>query len=463
MKKLPIAIVILLPIVLIILIKKPFSTTNEKPNIVLILLDDMGYADAGYTGCKDFKTPNIDELAYNGIICTNGYASHAFCAPTRAGIMTGRNQHRFGFQFNPNLKNGLGLPEDQVTLPEFLSGAGYKNAIVGKWHLGLSEKHHPLKRGFDEFFGFLNWGHDYFISDSLETNANSGKLPLEYNGERVAVDGYLTDQLTDFAVDFIQRSKESPFFLYMAYNAPHTPLQASDEYLQRVSNIEDSLRSIYAAMMVSVDDGIGRIKKSLEDERILENTLIFFMSDNGGAPVAPANNAPFRGMKGTVLEGGIHVPYVVYWKGKLSKGVYNKPVVSYDVFATAAAVAGVSIPDDRKMDSKNLLPYLLGEDTDAPHSHLFWQMGNLQWAVRSETEKAVNVSGKPTYLFDMSNDVMESIDLSQNNKEVTKSMEDIFYQWRNELPEPVLKSDGISQPKQRNALSELENTRKKIN
>ncbi|MCG8696689.1 MAG: sulfatase-like hydrolase/transferase [Bacteroidales bacterium] len=459
MKKILIVSALVIPILLIIFFKETPPDSNPRPNIILILVDDLGYADVGFTGCEDFKTPHIDELAYNGVTCINGYASHAFCAPTRAGILTGRNQHRFGFQFNPNLKNGLGLPEDQVLLPELLSEAGYHSALVGKWHLGLMENHHPLKRGFDDFFGFLNWGHDYFISDSLETNLNSGKLLLEHNGKRVNVEGYLTDQLTDFAVDYIKRQKESPFFLYMAYNAPHTPLQASQEYLQRVNNIEDSLRKVYAAMVVAVDDGVGRITKTLEEEGILDNTLIFFMSDNGGAPVAPANNAPFRGMKGTVLEGGIHVPYVVYWKGKLTQGIYEKPVISYDFFATAVAVAGIDVPNDRKMDSKNLLPYFTGEKSGAPHQHLFWQMGDKQWAVRSETKKAVNISGEPTYLFDMINDGKESKDLSSSAVQNVQSLEHIFYEWRKELPEPLSKSNGISNERQANALEDLGDTR----
>ena len=459
MKKISIVLVILLSILLIVFFKKPPFATDPKPNIVLILVDDLGYADTGFTGSKDFKTPNIDKLAYNGIIFTNGYASHAFCGPTRAGIMTGRNQHRFGFQFNPNWKNRLGLPEDEVTLPELLSEAGYHNVLVGKWHLGLLENHHPLNRGFDEFFGFVNWGHDYFTSDPEDTHLNSGKRPLESNGTLVPVKGYLTDQLTDYAVDFIRQEKESPFFLYMAYNAPHTPLQASEEYLQRVANIEDPIRRVYAAMVIAVDDGVGRITKALEDKGILNNTLIFFMSDNGGAPVAPANNAPFRGMKGTVLEGGIHVPYVVYWNGKLSKGIFEKPVISYDFFATAAAVAGIDLPDDRKIDAKNLLPYVKGEKSGAPHSHLFWQMGDVQWAVRSENKKAINISNEPTYLFDMQNDFRESKDLSHSTPQTLKSLEETFYQWRKELPEPVLKSHGASSEKQRKALTDLRDTR----
>ena len=452
---------------LALLLQAQLCASAGRPNVVLILADDLGYADTGYTGCKDFETPNIDRLAENGIVCTNGYASHPFCAPTRAGILTGRNQHRFGFQENPGPKfSGFGLPETEITLPELLSKAGYQNALVGKWHLGVEEKHHPLNRGFQEFFGFFPGGHDYHSSDPAETDIHSWTHPLEHNGKSVAVEGYLTDQLTDSAVEFIKSEKDSPFFLFMSYNAPHTPLQASEEYLNRVGDIEDSTLRIYAAMIVAMDDGIGKIMATLEQEGLLENTLVFFMSDNGGSPAAPSNNLPFRGVKGTALEGGIHVPYLVYWKGKLAPGTYDKPVVSYDVFSTALAIAGADMPDDRVIDSKNLLPYLSGENKEAPHKHLFWQLADLQWAIRSESDKAINVAGESTYLFDMFTDLGESEDLSSTKPQTVRSLEETFHQWRQDLPEPTHKSDGIADTPgvasrtQQKALNDLRQTRK---
>ncbi len=450
----------------IILYSQLAHAASNRPNVVLILADDLGYSDTGYTGCEDFQTPHIDRLAETGIVCTNGYASHPFCAPTRAGILTGRNQHRFGFQENPGPRfPGFGLPEDEVTLPDLLSKAGYRSVLVGKWHLGVEDGHHPLNRGFDEFFGFFPGGHDYHASNPDETNIHSWMHPLERNGEAVAVEGYLTDQLTDYAVDFIKRERESPFFLFMSYNAPHTPLQASDEYLERVKNIEDQTRRVYAAMIVAMDDGIGRITHTLEEEGILENTLIFFMSDNGGSPAAPSDNRPFRGVKGTALEGGVRVPYIVHWKGTLTPGTYHKPVASYDIFSTAAAVARVDQPANRIIDSQNLLPYFTGERSGAPHVHLFWQLADLQWAVRSESQKAINVAGSPTYLFDMGGDIEESQDLSASEPQTVETLEQTFRQWKRDLPEPDHQSDGIADSEgvasqtQRKALNELRDTR----
>ena len=433
---------------------------NVKPNIILILADDLGYADLGHTGCKDFKTPHIDKLASNGVVCTNGYASHSFCAPTRAGIMAGRNQHRFGSQENPSVKfDDLGLPKDQYTLPQLLSKGGYKSSIVGKWHLGTKEEHHPLNRGFDDFFGFLSGGHDYFSSNTEETNKHSYTQPLEFNGKKVSVDGYLTDQLTSYGVNFIKEKREAPFFLYMSYNAPHSPFQAPKKYLDRVKNIKDSKRQTYAAMITALDDGVGEIMKALEEKGIEENTLVFFLSDNGGAPNAPALNTPFKGMKGTLLEGGIHVPFIVYWKGKLAPMKYEKPVVSYDVFKTALEVADVKFPDDREMDSRNLLPYLQGKDKTAPHDYIYWKQANYQWAIRTENNKVLGLQDQKPYLFDMNDEQLENIDRSSSKSFVYKNMIETYQNWKSKMPKAKYESTGIAVKKQSEVLKKLEETR----
>ena len=439
--------------------KKNVKKKSPLPNIILILADDLGYADLGYTGCKDFKTPNIDRLAHGGIVCANGYASHSFCAPTRAGIVTGRNQHRFGFQENPNKKRpDLGLPEGQYTLPQLLSKAGYKSALVGKWHLGVNDNFHPLNRGFDEFYGFLSGGHDYLTYNPEDTNKHSYGQPLEHNGELIGVEGYLTDQLTDFGVDFVGRQKDSPYLLFMSYNAPHTPYQAPETYLKRVDTISNDRRRTYAAMVTALDDGVGRLLKTLEENNQLENTLIFFMSDNGGT-AGPSNNKPFRGLKGTLLEGGLHVPYLVYWKGKLQPGSFDKSVVSYDVFATALELAQVEIPTDRIMDGRNLFPYLTGEKEGAPHKRIYWKQADHQWAVRAENKKILSVKGEEPYVFDMSKNIFEQIDISNSNKELTQQLVTDFQEWNKNLPPPKYGSTGISLKQQSDALEELINTR----
>lgn len=344
---------------------------ENKYNVILILADDLGYGDLGYTGSKDIKTPHIDKLAEGGVVCTNAYSSHSFCAPTRAGLITGRYQHRFGFQNNPGPKRPeLGLPENEIILPKLLKKAGYKSALVGKWHLGVGEHQHPVYKGFDEFYGFTGGGHDYFDCNPDEKNRHSYKAMLEKNGERQDFENYLTEDLTEFGLNFIEKNQNEPFFLYMSYNAPHTPLQAPEKYLERVNGIEDEKRRTYAAMITALDDGVGQIMKKLNELNLEENTLVFFMSDNGGAPFTWPDNQPFNGSKGTILEGGIHVPYLVYWKEKLQPGTYDELVMSFDVYSTATALAGVDNPSDRKIDSKNLVPYLSGENNSKPHDFL---------------------------------------------------------------------------------------------
>lgn len=436
------------------------TSVEQLPNVILILADDLGYADLGFTGCQDFETPSIDKLATGGVIFSNGYASHSFCAPTRAGILTGRNQHRFGFQENPSPRfDDHGLPSDQQILPQLLSKGGYQSALVGKWHLGVKEDHHPLNRGFDEFYGFLSGGHDYFSAEETDLNKHSYLQPLEHDSLLIGVKGYLTDQLSAFGVDFIHRNESNPFFLFMSYNAPHAPFQAPDTYLDRVDHIRDSTRRIYAAMVTAVDDGVGKIMKALEASGIEENTLVIFMSDNGGAPVAPALNTPFRGMKGTLLEGGIHVPYVFYWKGKLNHQMYSKPVVSYDVFATALELAGVDIPNDRVIDSRNLIPYLTGKKEGAPHELIYWKHADYQWTVRSKNRKALFVKNRLPYLFDMKVDLSETTDKSAEEVEVLADLMEQYARWNNEMPQAKYESTGIAFEKQSKALDALEETR----
>jgi arylsulfatase A-like enzyme len=354
-----------------------------RPNIIVILTDDQGYFDLGVHGCKDIPTPHIDSLARNGVRCSNGYVSAPQCAPTRAGLLTGRYQQRFGFEHNSALPNSS-LPLTETTLADRLKAAGYATGLVGKWHLGSDDKHHPLNRGFQEFFGFLGGANPYL------PQGNTDVVPRILRGREDANEKeYLTDAFAREAVAFIGRHQKEPFFLYLAFNAPHGPLQAPEKYLKRFDTIPDEKRRTYAAMVSAMDDAIGLVLGKLRSAGLEENTLIFFVSDNGGpTEVNASHNTPLRGVKGEVREGGIRVPFLVQWKGKLPAGkVYDRPVIQMDIHPTALAAAGVPLPADAKLDGLDLMPHLTGAKTEAPHAVLYWRFNfppsqPSKWAVR---------------------------------------------------------------------------------
>lgn len=421
--------------------------TDLTPNIIVILADDLGYADVGFQGLGDFTTPALDQLAASGVRFTNGYVSHPFCSPSRAGLLTGRYQHRFGHVFNPRFRAGEGLPLDQTLLPELLAEAGYISGIVGKWHLGDAAEYHPGQRGFDEFFGLLGGGHDYF--ESAGEDAREYLIPLESQGEKIPVKGYLTEQLSAAAMDFVRRHAGQPFFLYLSYNAPHGPLQAPPEFLERVASIEDPRRRTYAAMVTAMDDGIGGVLTLLEELELEENTLVFFLSDNGGPPPANASdNSPLRGTKGTVYEGGIRVPFVVAWKGRLAPGAaYEMPVSSLDIVPTAVAAAGLEVPTG--LDGVDLMPFLSGEMDSAPHEVLFWRSyAAAQYAVRVGDRKVVRVLDRSPEVYALGTDDAESHDLAGDEPDAAETLFGRVREWAAEHPQPAW--PGTSQPVHRN-------------
>ena len=390
---------------------------QQPPNFVVILADDLGYADVGFQGLQDFATPNIDSLAAKGVRFTNAYVSHPYCSPSRAGLLTGRYQHRFGHVRNPKFRAGEGLPLSETLLPQTLAEAGYTSGIVGKWHLGDAPRFHPLERGFDEFFGLLGGGHDYFKSAGAD--AREYLIPLEAHGEPIPVEGYLTEQLTQAAVDFVRRHAENPFFLYLAYNAPHGPLQAPPELLDRVSSIEDPRRQTYAAMVTSLDDGVGELLGLLEELGIGDSTMVFFLSDNGGpTPANASNNAPLRATKGTVYEGGVRVPFVLAWPGRLPAGItYDAPVSALDIFPTAVATAGIERPQN--LDGVDLMPHLLGVESAPPHEQLFWHSDEGgQFATRTAQHKLVRVLDREPELYAIEEDISESNPLGEDGDRI---------------------------------------------
>ena len=420
------------------------ADAGRRPNVVVILADDYGYADVGFNGCKDIPTPHIDSLAAHGVRCTSGYVSHPFCSPTRAGLMAGRYQQRFGHENNPAWlpeDTKVGLPLTQVTVADVLARAGYVTGAVGKWHLGAAPCFHPNERGFREYFGFLGGGHIY-LPDSkggVEYNA-----PLLRNNTPQEFRGYMTDLLTDEAVAFIGRNKAGPFYLYLAYNAVHTPLQAPEKYLSRFPGIADDKRRSYAAMTSAMDDGVGRVLAALREHELERDTLVFFFSDNGGPiTVVPCSNAPLRGGKGQVFEGGVRVPFVVQWRGRLpERAVYKEPVISLDVFPTAAAAAGAKLPDALKLDGVNILPHLAGEIKTPPHDRLFWRSGGgVAWAVREGPYKLLKQGkdGVPQ-LFDLNSDIGETKDLIGEHADVAARLQKAYDVWNAELVPPLFES-----------------------
>ena len=488
----------------------------RPPNILLILADDLGYAELGCHGSKDIPTPHIDSLARNGVRCTAGYVTASFCTPSRAGLLTGRNQTRFGHELNvvgrQNLDPAIGLPLTEKTLADHLKARGYATGLVGKWHLGATEPFHPQRRGFDEFFGFLHEGHFYVpgppwsgVTTWLRTNAlppGSGPRltqgdvilsthlkttepryddhnPLLRGTQPVTEREYLTDALARESVAFIGRHRAEPFFLYLAFNAPHSPIQAPPKYLDRFAHIPDIHRRLFAAMVSAMDDAVGAVLQKLREEILEEQTLIVFLSDNGG-PTAEltSSNAPFSGGKGTLLEGGLRVPFLVQWKGQLPAGkTFTHPVSALDLaptFLAASSVgrdfvepqlerseasnASISAKDTPTQDTRstrassvgkwgsteshptnleglNLLPHLRDE-SPLPPRPLFWRMGR-QAAARDGDWKLLRVGDQPWQLFNLATDLAEQTNLATKQPAVVEQLSAAWTKWNQQNIPPL--------------------------
>ena len=432
-------------------IKQDITINKDRPNIIIILTDDQGYADVGFNGCKDIPTPNIDRIAKNGVVFTNGYVSYAVCAPSRAGLITGRYQDRFGYSRNPLYRpfdEGIGLPLTEQTLPELLQQNGYNTMGIGKWHLGVHEKFRPWNRGFNEFFGFLGGGHRYFPDeynivnqDSAKNEGESYRTKLIRKETRVEENEYLTDALSREAVSFIDRNKQQPFFLYLAYNAPHAPLQATPKYLSRFDHIKNPKRKTYAAMVSAVDDGVGAVLDKLQQLQITENTIVIFLSDNGGPETDNgSDNGPLRAGKGSLFEGGIRIPFAMQWPNHIKANTkYEQPVISLDIFASIAANVGKISAPKNELDGVDLLPYLKGTKQAAPHEYLFWrQYDQKNYAIVHQFGfKQVIQKDSAVNLYNLKNDIEEknSIDDKkmmgkfelQRKKWEAKTIAPIFY------------------------------------
>ena len=430
-----------------------FAEKTNSPNIVVILADDLGYADVGFNGCKDIPTPNIDSIANNGVKFTSGYVSYTVCSPSRAGLLTGRYPQRFGHERNPLFEPNTtisGLPLSEKTIADLLGSVGYKNGIIGKWHLGAHVQYHPMNRGFHEFFGNRGGGHRYFpeeltIKDqyAADSEGKSYRTWIERGFEPVKTTQYLTDEFSDEALKFIDRHHNNPFFLYLAYNAPHGPLQASEKYLTRFSNIKNPKRKSYAAMVSAVDDGVGRLLAKLREHKIEETTIVFFLSDNGG-PEADnsSDNGPLRGSKGDPWEGGFRVPFAVQWPGAIPKNVtYEKPVSALDITATAVALSGAKLDQARPLDGVNLLPFLTGENKGTPHETIYLRMFDQgRFAVRQGDYKLVIPKrGAAPELYHLSTDLGETQNIVTKQPEKLTELEKLRAAWNAQLVDPVFK------------------------
>lgn len=397
-----------------------------QPNIVIFYADDLGYGELGCQGfTQDIPTPHIDSLAKNGLRFTHGYVAATYCSPSRAGLMTGRYPTRFGHEFN-STANTVGLRRDQTTMATRLKALGYATAAVGKWHLGNQPENRPTQRGFDEFYGTLNntpFFHPTNFIDSRVSNDVQAVTDPNF---------YTTDAYADRSIDWIERNKNQPWFLYLPFNAQHAPLQAPKKYLERFPKITDEKRQLFAAMMASMDDAIGRVMGKIRALGQEENTLVFFISDNGGpTPSTTSHNGPLRGFKMTTFEGGPRVPFLAQWKGKIPAGkTYDFPVMNLDVLPTALVAAGGQPAASWQLDGVNLMPYLTGANPARPHQTLYWRYGP-QWAIRDGDLKLVVAkggSGSPE-LYNLATDIGESKDLAAAQPAKVKELQAKWDKW----------------------------------
>ncbi|PHS13206.1 MAG: N-acetylgalactosamine-4-sulfatase [Blastopirellula sp.] len=451
----------------------------DQPNIIVLFADDLGYGELSCQGNAEIPTPHIDSIANNGVRFTNGYVTGPNCSPSRAGLLSGRIPTRFGYENNPighrNEDPTIGLPAKEVTIAETLQNAGYTTGIIGKWHQGGTAAYHPFRHGFDEFFGFMHEGH-YFVpppykgvttmlrrktlpggakgrwignKDFIYTDHMGGNEPdydadnpITRGGQPVVETEYLTDALTREAVDFIDRHDDKPFFLYLAYNAVHSPLQGADAYMEKFSHIEDIHRRIFAAMLANMDDSVGAVMEQLRKSGIEENTMVFFVSDNGGPTrELTSSNLPLKGEKGSMYEGALRVPFMVQWKGSLPAGkVYDKPVSSLDIYATAAKLAGAIAP--KQIEGVDLVPYLTGKNTGTPHETLFWRQGG-KAGLRHGDWKLVRMGNKKNIgkaqweLYDLSKDISEEKNLAKANPDRLAELVALWEKMNSEMREPM--------------------------
>lgn len=401
----------------------------EKPNILLIVGDDIGYGDLSCYGCKDIATPNLDAIAAGGTRFTSGYVMAPVCGPSRAALLTGRYPSQIlPYAGNPPHGSDIGLPKEHRLISDYLHETGYRTAAIGKWHLGEQAGFEPQARGFDSFYGFLGGMHDYFSAEDKQWG------PIMRGREKGELKDYLTFAFADEASAIIRRRDEKPFFIYLAFNSSHTPLQAPDEYLKKTAHLANPMRQKNMAMTLALDDAVGRVMKSVRESGREENTLVIFVSDNGAALIKGSaenggSNAPLRGSKIQCWEGGIRVPFFVQWKSRLPEGrVVDDPVCTLDLLPTLLAVCGITAPAGQKMDGLDLLPWLDGKAELPKREPLCWKMYGNNFAIRDGDMKFVHV-GDESGLFNVRTDPGEKNDASVKRPILTRQLEAKWKQW----------------------------------
>lgn len=460
----------ILPSLFVLLAAGNVAQAETRPNVVIIMADDLGWADVGVQNeeaTKDVTTPNIDKLFRSGLRFTNGYVANATCGPSRASLMTGRTSSRFGFEDNVD----SAVPPSEIMIPQIIRSAGYRSGVIGKWHLGHLPGQLPLEKGFDEFYGFLGGNHHYF----------SNAKPILSGTEEATFKGYLTDVLANKAVEFIERSSKEPFFLYAAFNAPHSPMMAPQRYIERVVRHQprfepvydrikqikgrnalphfsmsdfrspdadpEVMRLVYCAMVAGLDNGVGKIMAAIDKTGVRENTLVVFLSDNGAALARPTDfggvNLPLRSGKGTIFDGGVRVVFGASWPGVIPAGEdYDGIVNSTDLFTTTVELAGAKVPQDRTIDGVNLMPYLTGRKKGNPHDAFFFRRkdrdslslrsGDFKWV--KDRKSLMTAAGE---LYKVSDDVSESQDVSSEYPEKKAELMRLYETLTKDLPDPT--------------------------
>lgn len=461
----------------------------RRPNIVLIVADDLAWSDVSLQGNSLVPTPNIDGIAKRGAQLTEGYITSPICSPSRAGLLTGRYQQRFGYEYQPHARypnNRLeyyvykwfiargdwrvsdrlpvpqpedmlrqGLPPTEIILPELLKNYDYSTAIIGKWHLGTQHFTLPLQRGFDYHYGFyeayslyyadtsganvINQRHTDFSDKFIWGKGRTGNCAIYKNTQVVQDSTYLTHKIADEAVNFIHENREKPFFLYVPFLAPHTPFQVPKETFDKYGHIADRNKRVYCALIDELDRSVGKIRDAISSHGLDENTIIIFLSDNGGARYTGAvDNAPFKGGKFSNFEGGLRVPFFIEWKGQIpANTIYTQPASSLDIFATICHILQIELPQDRPYDGVNLLPYLLGQNTEAPHKALFWRSGYHK-AVRFGDWKLIkDEKAQLKALYNIKNDKEEQQDLSAAEPARVAELEKMLQDWARDMVPPA--------------------------
>ncbi len=405
---------------------------KDRPNIIVILVDDAGYADFGFMGSKDLLTPNIDKLAQQSILFTDAHVTASVCSPSRAGLLTGKYQQRFGYECNEG-DGYTGMDTAQFIIPRILQQQGYATAAFGKWHLGFETTQHPLQKGFQYYYGFLSGSRSYFYQPGKDDRAGAKNAILE-NHQQVKFDGYLTDVLGDKAAEYIRKNKQHPFFMYWAPNAVHTPMEATQEDLQKFANHP---RQKLAAMTFALDRAIGKIMDELKNQGLSDNTLIFFLSDNGGAHNNQSTNFPLKGFKGNEFEGGHRVPFLVSWPRFIqAKKTFSGITSSLDIFPTALSAAGVNNASSYHLDGTDLLPYIKNEKQNDPHQQLVWRKDKAA-ALRDGRYKLLQIQGAGARLYDLTNDPGETKDLQRTKPEVYARLKQEFVTWEKDKMKPI--------------------------